>query len=404
MPLLFSHSVLPDSLWPHGLQQVSLPRLSPSPGDCSNACPLSRWCHPATSSSVVPFSSCLQSFPESALCCAVLSHSVVSDSLWLHGLQPTRLLSPWGFSRQEYWSVLPCPPSGDLPNPGIKPRSLVLQVDSLTSETPRKPSSIRVFSIESALLIRYPEYWSFSFSVTPSNEYSVLISFRIDWFDLLAVQGTLKSLLQPHGSKASILWCPAFLMVQFSHPYMTTTRKTVPLTIWIFIGKVMSLLFNMLSSFIIAFLPRSKSLLISWPQSPSAVILEPKKIESVTVSIVSTSICHYVIGLDAMILVFWMLNFKPTFSLFSFTFFKRLSSSSLLSAIRWCHRISEVIDICPGNLDSSLCFIQPSILHDALCILKARLKAGREGNDRGWDGLMASPIQWILVWAGSGSW
>jgi len=146
--------------------------------------------------------------------------------------------------------------------------------------------SIRVFSKESVLHIRWPKYWSFSFS--PSNQYSGLISFRMDWFDLLAVQGTLKSLLQHHCSKASILQHSAFFMVQLSHPYMTT-GKTRALTRWTFVGKVMSPLFNMLSSLVIAFLPRSKDLLISWLQSLSAVILEPPK-KSVTVSIVSPSI------------------------------------------------------------------------------------------------------------------
>ena len=146
--------------------------------------------------------------------------------------------------------------------------------------------SIRVFSNESTLHIRWPKYWSFSFSISPSNVYSLLISFRIDWFDLLAVQGTLKRLLQHHSSKISILWCSAFFMVQLSQPYMTTGR-TIALTIQIFVGKVMSLIFNMFSRLVIAFLPRSKHLLISWLQSPSAVILEPKKIKSVTVSTVS---------------------------------------------------------------------------------------------------------------------
>ena len=145
--------------------------------------------------------------------------------------------------------------------------------------------STRVFSNESALSSRWPKYWSFSVSISPSNEYSGLISFRIDWFDLLAVQGTLKSLLQHHSSKASILWCSAFFMVQLSHLYMTT-GKTIAFTIWTFVGKVMSLLFNELSRFVIAFLPRSKCLLISWVQSPSVVILEPKKMKPVTVSIV----------------------------------------------------------------------------------------------------------------------
>ena len=137
-------------------------------------------------------------------------------------------------------------------------------------------SSIRVFSNESVLHIKWQKYWSFSFSISPSNEYSGLISFRMDWLDLLAVQGTLKSLLQHHSSKASILWRSAFFIVQLSHPYMTT-GKTIAWTRWTFVGKVMSLLFNMLSRLVIAFLPRSKCLLISWLWSPSAVILEPKK-------------------------------------------------------------------------------------------------------------------------------
>ena len=143
--------------------------------------------------------------------------------------------------------------------------------------------SIRVFSNESALLIRWPKYWSFSFRISSSNEYSGLISFRMNWLDLLAVQGTLKSLLQHHSSKASILRCSAFFTVQLSHPYMLI-GKTMALTRRTFVGKVMSLLFNVLSRLVIPFLPRSKHLLISWPQSPSAVILEPKKIKSATVS------------------------------------------------------------------------------------------------------------------------
>ena len=134
--------------------------------------------------------------------------------------------------------------------------------------------SIRVFSNESALHIRWPNYWSFSFNISPSNEHSGLISFRMDWLDLLVVQGTLKILLQYHSSKASILWHSAFFIVQLSHPYMTT-GKTIALTRWTFVGKVMSLLLNMLSRLVITFLPRSKHLLISWLQSPSAVILEP---------------------------------------------------------------------------------------------------------------------------------
>ena len=163
--------------------------------------------------------------------------------------------------------------------------------------------SIRVFSNESLLRIRWPKYWSFSFSISPPNEYSGLISFRMDWLDLLVVQGTLMSLLQHHSSKASILWRSAFFTVQLSHLYMTT-GKTIALTRWTFVGKVMSLFFNMLSRLVIAFLPRSRHLLISCLQSPSAVILEPKKIKFDTVSIVCPSICHEVMGPDALILVF----------------------------------------------------------------------------------------------------
>ena len=139
---------------------------------------------------------------------------------------------------------------------------------------------------ESVIHIRWSKYWSFSINISPPNEYSGLISFRMDWLDLLAVQGTLKSLLQHHSSKASILWHSTFFLVQLSHSYMTT-GETIPLSRWAFVGKVMSLLFNMLPRLVIAFLPRSKRLLIWWLQSPSAVILEPKKIKSVTVSTVS---------------------------------------------------------------------------------------------------------------------
>ena len=143
--------------------------------------------------------------------------------------------------------------------------------------------SIRVFSSESALCIKWPKYWSFSFSIHPANGSSGLSSFRVDWFDHLAVQGTLKSLLQHHSSKESVLWYSAFFMVQLSHPYMTT-GKTIALTTWTFEGKVMFLLFNMLSRLVIAFLPGSKHLLMSWLQSPSSVILEPKKRKSATAS------------------------------------------------------------------------------------------------------------------------
>ena len=172
--------------------------------------------------------------------------------------------------------------------------------------------SIKVFSNESALHIRWPKYWSFSFSITPSNGYSGLISFRMDCLDLLAVQCTLKSLHQHHSSKASILWHSAFFMVQISHPYMIT-GKTKAWIWWTFVRKMIFLLFNMLSRLLIAFLPRNKHLLISWLQSPSAVILEPQKIKSDTVSTVSPYVS-------------------------------------------------------PGNFDSSLCFFQPSVCHDVLCI------------------------------------
>ena len=193
-----SHKVVSSSLWPHGLQHTRPSCPSPTPGVYSNSYPLSRWCHPTISSSVIPFSSSLQSFPASG------------------------------------------------------------------------------FSNGSVLHIRWPKYWSFSFSISPSNEYSGLISFRIDWLDLLAVQGTLKNLLQHHRSRTSILQCSAFFIVQLSYTYMTT-GKTIALTRWTFVAKLMSLLFNMLSRLVITFLPRSKHLLISWLQSPSAVILEPQK-------------------------------------------------------------------------------------------------------------------------------
>ena len=217
--------------------------------------------------------------------------SVVSDSLQPHGLQH---------------SSLPCPSlslgacSNSCPIESVMPSNHLILCRPLLL-LPSVFVSIRVFSNESALCIRWPKYQRFSFSISPSNEY--LISFKIDWFDLLAVQGTLKSLLQHHSSKASNLWHSAFFMVHLLHLYMTT-GKTIALTRQTFVGKVMSLLFNTLSRLVIAFLPRSKCLLISWLQSPSAVILEPKNIKSVTVSIVSPSICQEVMGLDAMIFVF----------------------------------------------------------------------------------------------------
>ena len=167
--------------------------------------------------------------------------------------------------------------------------------------------SIRVFSNESGLCIRWPGYWSFSFRISPSNEYSGLISFRIDWFDLLAVQGILGSLLQHHTPKASVLQRSAFFMVQLSHPYMTY-GKTIALTIQTFVRKVISLLINMLSMFVIAFFPRSNHLLTSWLQSPSAVILEPKKIKFLTASTFPPSICHEVMGPWSSFFECWVLS------------------------------------------------------------------------------------------------
>ena len=175
----------------------------------------------------------------------------------------------------------------------------------LSSPSPLHPNppSIRVFSNESTFRMRRPKYWSFNFSISPSNEHPGLISFRMNWLDLLAVQGTLKSLLQHHTSKASSIQLSSFFTVLLSHPYMTT-GKTIGLTRWTFVGQVMSLLFNMLSRLVITFLPRSKHILISWLQSPSAVILELQTIESDTVSSVSPYITHEVMGPDVMILVF----------------------------------------------------------------------------------------------------
>ena len=188
----------------------------------------------------------------------------------------------------------------------------------------------------------------------------------MDWLDLLAVQETLKSLLQHHSSKASIHWCWAFFIVLLSHPYMTT-GKTIALSRWIFVGKVMSLAFNMLSRLLKAFLPRSKHLLISWLQSPSAVILETKKIKSLNFHCFPIYL-PWSDGTRSMILVFWMLSFKPTFhSPLS------VSSSGSLVLLHVCHKggvicISEAIDISPRKFDSSLCFIQPGILHKVLCM------------------------------------
>jgi len=220
----FSRSVMFDSLWPHEPQHARPPCPSPTPGVHSDSRPSSQWCHPAISSSVVPFSSCPQS------------------------LQHESLFQWVSFSHE---------------------------------------------------VARWRKYWSFNFSIIPSKEHPGLMSFRMDWLDLLAVQGPFKSLLQHHSSKASILWCSAFFTVQLSHPYMTT-GKTIALTRRTFVGKVTSLLLNMLSRLVITFLPRSKRLLISWLQSPSAVTLEPPKIKSDTVSTVSPSISHEVMGPDPL--------------------------------------------------------------------------------------------------------
>ena len=209
-----------------------------------------------------------------------------------------------------------------------------------------------------SLLIRWPKHWSCSFTISSPNEYPGLISFRIDWLVLLAVQGTLKHLLQHHSSKASILWCSIFYMVQISHSYMTT-GKTIALTRLIFVSEVMSLLFNMLPRFVIAFLPRSKHLLISWLQSPATVILDSKKIKAVTVSIFSLIYLPWRdgTGCDAITLVFSMLSLNQLFH-------SPLSPSSRDSKeflFTFCHLggvicISKFTDISPSNLDYSLCF------------------------------------------------
>ena len=240
-------------------------------------------------------------------------------------------------------------------------------------------SSIRVFSNVSALRVRWPKYWSFSFSISPSNEYSGVISFRMDWFDHLAVQGTLKSLLQHHSSKALILWCSVFFIVQHSHLYMTI-RKTIALTRRTFVSKVMSLLFNILSRLVINFLPRSKCPLISWLQSPSAVILEPRPLQKkkITVSTVSPTISHEVMGPDAMILVFWMLSFKPTFSLSSFTFIKRLFSSSSLSRVVSPADLRLLIFL-PAILIPACASSSPSFL-----TMSSAYKSNKQGDNTAW--------------------
>ena len=234
---------------------------------------------------------------------------VVCDFSWLVQFSSVQLLSrvrhfvtSWNAARQASLSItnsqtLPKLMSIEL---GMPSNHLIFCCPLLL--LPSIFPSIRVFSNEPALPIRWPKDWSSSFSIRPYNEHPGLISFRMDWLDFLAVQWTLKSLLQHHSSKPSVLWHSAFFIVQLSHPYMTT-RKTIALTRRTFVGKVMSLLFNMLSTLVITFLPRSKHLLISCLQSPSAVILEPPKIKPVTVSIVSPSIPHEVMGPNAMIFI-----------------------------------------------------------------------------------------------------
>ena len=249
----------------------------------------------------------------------LFSCPVMSDSLWPHGLQDARPLCPSP-------SLKVCPKFAS-----VMPFSHLILWHPLLL-LPSIFPSIRDFSNKSAVHIRRPKHWSFSFSISPFNKYSGLISLKIDWFDLFAVQGTLGSLLQHHSSKTSILWHSAFFTVQLSQPYMTT-EKTIVSTIRTFAGRVMCLLLNTLSRFVIAFLPRSNCLLISWLQSPSPVILEPKKRKIVTTSTFSLSICLEVMGPDAMIFIF-LISFKLVLSLSSFTIIKRLSSSSSLSTIR----------------------------------------------------------------------
>ena len=255
----FSRSVKFDSLRPHWLQHARPPCPSPTPRVYSNSFPLNRWCHPTISSSVIPFSSRLQSFPASG-----------------------------SFQMSQFFT------SG-------------------------------------------PKYWSFSFSISPPNEHSGLISFRMDWLDLLAVHGTLKSLLWHHNTKAWILWCSAFFIVQLSHPYMTT-GKTIALTRQTFVGKVMSLLFNMLSRLVIGMLSSKQQAFFSFRAAVTIFSGFGAPENKVCHCFHCLPIaCHEVLEPDAMIFIFWILSFKPDFSLSSFTFIKRLFSSSFLSAIGWCH-------------------------------------------------------------------
>ena len=252
MSVKFSHSVVSDSLWPHGLQPARPPCPSPTPGVYSDSCPLSQWWHPTISSSVVPCSSCLQSFPAS------------------ESFQMSRFFASCGQS----------------------------------------------IGVSASFLPKNIQDW-----------------FSLGWTAWISLQFKGLSTVFSNTTVQKHQFFSPFFIVELSHPYITT-GKTIALTRRTFLGKVMSLLFNMLSRLVITFLPRSKCLLISWLRSPYSVILEPKKTKSVIVSSDSPSIYHEVMGPDAMILVFWMLSFMPTFSLPSFTFVKWLFSSSPLSAIR----------------------------------------------------------------------
>ena len=222
-------------------------------------------------------------------------HPTISSSVQFSSVQSLSRVplfaTPWIAARQASLSITNSQSSLKLTSiESVMPSSHLILCRPLLL-LPPIPPSIRVFFNESTVHMRWPKYWSFSFNISPSNEHPTLISIRMDWLDLLALQGTLKNLLQHHSSKASILRRSAFCTVQLSHSYMTT-GKTIALTRQTFVGKVMSLLLNMLSRLIITSLPRSKHLLILWPQSPSAVILEPLKMKSDTVSTVSPSISH----------------------------------------------------------------------------------------------------------------
>ena len=226
--------------------------------------------------------------------------------------------------------------------------------------------SIMDFSNELALCIRWPKDWSFSFSISPSNVYARVISFRIHWFDHLAVQGILKSVLQHCNLITSILQHSAFFIIQLSCLYMTTI-KAKALTIQVFVSKVMSLLFNMLSRFVTSFLPRNKCLLISWLKSPSMILMQ-KETKYIIASTFTLSIWHGMMRLDAMIFNYIVLSFKPAYSCSSFIFIKRLFSSPLLLPLGWCHLHYKVIDTSPRKHDSSFWFIHPTFFHDVFCI------------------------------------